>query len=342
MVAIVTTNLPDSSLLPNSPPTKPAGEAYLGLPRLGRQILQARLWLVLGSVVVILSVLGYHFGSRYGLVVGFFAAVSLDTLILFFDEWRILARFPSQEIEGADAWKLNQLARTLAQELSIPTPILREVESETPFVFSTSLLSPRVRLFVSSSVVRKLSEDEIKAVFASELVRSQLGYLRPATAVAAAVELFLIFAAALDAALGLRFLIWLRTSIQQRNRRLASDSTQPYTRPTMRRIYYGPFGWLARWPATLLLRLVIRRSATLETDRRTVERFNCLKELTSALHKMDSYAKTLPIDVSLAEAALFTVDPLCRHSWSSWTSVRPPVLVRRRELMAIAGGSPAT
>jgi heat shock protein HtpX len=55
--------------------------------------------------------------------------------------------------------------------------------------------------------------------------------------------------------------------------------------------------------------------------------------LAQALTKLDAYNKTLPLDVNLAEAALFVVDPLAKHGWSSWASVQPSIEDRVRNLV---------
>jgi Zn-dependent protease with chaperone function len=114
----------------------------------------------------------------------------------------------------------------------------------------------------------------------------------------------------LDAALGLRFLLGKR----------------------LRRTFFGPFTWLAMPIIALFLRLVIRRSTVSDADRQTAATFDNGAALARALTKLDSYAKTLPIDASLAEAALFTVDPLNRHDFSTWTSAAPTIEFRVRRL----------
>jgi heat shock protein HtpX len=165
-------------------------ESMLGLGALGARINESRLWVTLGLLSLAIAVAGYRIGDRYGLVIGFFIALSLDALIFFYDEWRLLNQFPSEEIEGADAWGLNRLTKDLAKRLAHPMPCLREVESETPFLFAAGLFQSRLKIFVSSALARKLSNEELSAVIACELERSKLGLTRTTTATVAAADLF--------------------------------------------------------------------------------------------------------------------------------------------------------
>src|SRR4051812_48367303 len=109
------------------PSTQSGASSMLGLRQLVEDLGKTKLWLILGLASVGISIGGYHFGDRYGLVVGFFIALGLDALIFFYDEWRLLNQFPSEEIEGNDAWGLNSLARRLAKRLGHRTPSLREI-----------------------------------------------------------------------------------------------------------------------------------------------------------------------------------------------------------------------
>src|SRR6476469_2659052 len=143
-------------------------------------------------------------------------------------------------------------------------------------------------------------------------MRFQLGQTRTTTAIVAFADLWLILVGALDAAFMLRFV---------------------FKKRPLKKWNQGPFTLISFPFVALFLRLVIRRSKAFRADRRAAETFGDEKVLAQALLKLDAYSKTLPLDVNLAEAALFLVNPLASYSWSRWASVQPPIEERVKNLV---------
>jgi len=268
-----------------------------GLAALGR----TQLWIALGLLTLVLTVGGYQWHSRNGLVVGFFIAVAVNALVFFYDEWRLMTIFPSTEIEGRDPWGLLALARDLARQMRQPMPMLREVPHSTPFLFSAGLTPSRLKIFISSSLVQRLSPAEVRAVIAHEILRSKTGLTQITTASVAIADLFLILAGAIDTVLTARLIF----------------------RRRKQRVYFGPITWMIFPLIAAFLRLTIQRKNFLSVDRVAAKQMGFEQPLVSAFVKLDAYGKNLPLDVNLAEAALFATDPLSFHSWSNWASVQP-------------------
>jgi len=236
-------------------------------------------------------------------LIGFFVALGLNALVFFYDEWRLLSLFPSTEIEGRDPWGLVALNRSLAKKHGLPTPSLYEVASETPFIFSAGLIPARLKIFVSTSLVRRLNADELTALFTHELLRSHVGLTQLTTAAVSVADMWLIVARFIDALLTARF-IWARRSKQAR-------------------LCFGPITTVSFPFVVIFLRLIIRRKRYLFVDRMAASQIGQEKLLVSALVKLDSYGKNLPLDVNIAEAALFSVNPLSLYKWSRWAAVQP-------------------
>lgn len=275
----------------------------------------SKVWFTLGALSLALTWTGYRFGDRYGLLVGFFSALGLTALVFFFDDWRLAGQFRVVELEGRDAYGLSSTLRDLTRNLKLPKPSLLEIHSPTPFIFSAGLFPRTLKVFVSTSLGKKFTANEIRLLMAAELIKLQSGQTRTLTAAVAFADLWLLIMSALDAA----FLIRL------------------FRRRKPMRCALGPFTWMSRPPVAWFLRLVIRRSCYFEIDRQTVESFGQDLIYAQALAKLDAYNKALPLDVNLAEAALFPVSPLSAYTWASWASVQPPIEERIR---ALAGRYP--
>lgn len=275
------------------------------------RVIEMKLWILLVAMTLLFSWAGFHFFGRYGLLVGFFTAVGLDALIYFYDELRVEPRFPATQFEGRDPWGVLRLIREQARKLGFSkAPPVFEVASETPFLFSTGLTSRRFRLYISTGALKRFNEEELRSLVSYELLRFKSGLTRTSTAVCAIADLWLLLANSIDAVFLLRV----------------------FLRRTPRRWRIGPLTWLSLPLVSLLLRLVIHRSTILEIDRQVAE-LTKDRTYSEALVKLDSYNKTLPLDVSAAEAAHFTVSPLAKYSWSQWASVQPPVASRVRALI---------
>ena len=277
---------------------------------------QTQVWIALALASLALTWGGMKLGDRFGFLIGFFLAVGLNALVMFYDDWRLNSQFPGHDLEGRDPWNCLFMTRHLVRQLaaksgrSFPMPTLREVPSETPFVFASGLTSKRLRISISTAAMHRLEADELGAVIGFQLMRFHTDQLRVTTAAAALSDLIFTLAGALDAAFFLRF----------------------FLRQQPRRSCPGPVTWLILPFVIAFLRLVIQRKSMLAIDHLTAETFGCGPALARALVKLDAYNKTLPSDVNCAEACLFTVDPLASLESSHWASVQPPIDERIRSL----------
>ena len=117
----------------------PPPVSTVSLQKIFEQIRAANLWIVLGAISLLMTWGGYelgnHWGSRYGLLIGFFAAVAFNALIFIYGEWRLQSQFVGRELEGQDPWGLLALSRELSAKLKLPRAQLCEISSETPFIF---------------------------------------------------------------------------------------------------------------------------------------------------------------------------------------------------------------
>jgi heat shock protein HtpX len=297
-----------------------------------------RLWLSLMTLSLTIAVSGYHLNGRMGLLIGFFIAVGLNLLVAFYDEWRLMALFPASELEGQDPWSILKLTREVSRQ--IQTQLLTQsqtqsqqqtaadertratlpsvwlVKSPTPFIFSAGLLPSRLKVFISSGLISRLSEAEIRALLTHELLKSKTGLTQITTAAAAIADVWMLAASWADYLITCRFIFALLRQKSDQKRDQTND---------LKRVYFGPFTWILFPLLAGFLRLVIHRKTILKIDRMTASDFGQLDAFVSALVKLDSYGKNLPLNVNLVEAALFSVDPLASYSWSNWASVQPSI-----------------
>ena len=271
-------------------------------------VFRYRVILSMVIVTLVFSWLGFHFGDRYGLLVGFFSAAGLISLILLYVERRLANIFPRNELEGVDPYGILRTVRDEANARGLRTPPVFIVDLETPTAFSAGLFTRDAKLYLSRGLVHRLSSEETRLVIAYELERMKREQTQSITALASLASLFATVANAVDSLLLLPF-----------------GPRRQELRP------YGPMTLFTSPLVAAFLRFGFSRSAIIEADH-AVGTSKSPEEWARLLWKLDAYNKTLPLDVNLAEASLFTVNPLSRLGWLRFTSAQPEIETRVREL----------
>jgi heat shock protein HtpX len=287
----------------------------------------AKVWVVM-AVISLALIFGGHALGRFGLLLGFLLALSVNSLVFFYADIRIAGLFPGRELEGQDPWGILRETTALARQLGIPRPMVVLIESDTPLAFSAGLLPSRSTIYLSRELLARLTEDEIKIVLAYELHRLKTQQTAAATAASALVGFLTHSARTLDNVLTLRWFFGLFESVRAHRATLLRHGG----------IAAGPMTLLVSPLVALLVRASVSRKALLASDRASGE---ITKQgagtVARTLWKLDSYAKTRPFPVDLAEAHLFTVSPLTRYPMWKFASAQPPIEAR---LKALTGHEP--
>lgn len=275
----------------------------------------AKVWGGLALIALTLTIGGYHVGNRYGLLVGFLLTITLTVFITLYDEWHLRTLFSVTELEGQDPWGVLRKCRELTSRLRIPRqrqPSIFLIESKTPIAYSAGILPNRSSLFISRGLIETLTPEETEAILSYELIRLKNKLAATGTAGAALAGLITAFARALDTLFFLR-LFW----------KLLRPKRPAPTGPI--EILFSPL-------VALVIRLANSRGAILETDRLTAQFLGKDNALPTALLKLDSYNKCRPFRIDLADAHVFTVNPLARKRRWNALVVQPKTEDRIRRL----------
>jgi heat shock protein HtpX len=271
-----------------------------------------RVVLALTLMTLLFSWAGLHFWDRYGLLVGFFSAMALVSLVFFYVERRLSNLFHSIELEGVDAHGILRIVRELSKAVGVRTPQVFILSLATPTALSAGLYERSSKLFLTEGLIARLSIDEIKLVITYELERLKNEQTQSLTALTAIATLVSTIANAFDAVL-----------------------LFPFRRRRQELRVYGPMTFLTSPLVALLVRLAAPRESILEIDGKVGTATATAEAWAQTLWKLDAYNKTLPLDVNLAEACLFTVNPLNRfqnYPWCRMASAQPPIESRVRHL----------
>ena len=273
-----------------------------------------------------LIVTGHSIESRFGLLIGFFLALSLNSLVFFYADLRLDSLFPSQTLEGQDAWGILRLARNLAGRTGMKLPNIHVIESETPLAFSAGLMPKRSSVFVSRALLEKMSDKELEIILAYEFRRLDTQQTAAATAISALVGLLSFTARLIDDVILLRFITCFFRKTSDRIELLKHGGVR-----------FGPMTLLISPLVAFLVRVSVSRKAIISTDRFVADLTGDRSLVARTLWKLDSYAKTRPFPVNLAEAHLFMVSPLVRYPLWRFAVAQPPI---ERRLFHLTGHEP--
>jgi Zn-dependent protease with chaperone function len=287
----------------------------------------AKVWVVLIAISLAL-IFGGHAVGRFGLLVGFLLALSLNSIVYFYADLRLASLFPGHELEGQDAWGLLRQTKELARAIGVRIPAIVLIQSSTPLAFSAGLLPQQSKIYLSDELLKRLTNDEIRIVLAYELHRLKTQQTSSATAASALVGLITLTALTIDNILMFRWIGSLMPSVREKRTTLLRHAG----------IILGPMTLLVSPLVALLVRASVSRKALITSDRVSGEITRSGSgTVARTLWKLDSYAKTRPFAVNLAEAHLFTVSPLTRYPMWRFASAQPPIEAR---LKALTGHEP--
>lgn|GEM_PF-1257584 len=262
-----------------------------------------KIWGALGGLSLMLIFGGHFIADRYGALVGFLAALALNSWVIWTVDWRLLHLFPSTELEGQDAWGLVSQTHALAARHSLAAPRVHIVEV-SPTAYSAGLFLSRSHLFLSSALLELLTTDELQAVVAIELARMSHQITTLATASCALVNLIAGFSAVVD-----------QTLFLQAFRRDQPGQIRPM------RLLVSPL-------VGIVLRAALSHAQILRADRTAASWIRSPHTVAQALTKLDSYQKTRPLIVGIGDAHLFTVSPLLRFPWCKSLHTQPEISAR--------------
>lgn len=270
-----------------------------------------RSWTILFVLSLLLVLTGQEVAGREGLLWAIVVALSINSLIYFYGDQPILSFFNAKEVEGRDAWGLSRLTAQLAHKAHINKPRVFLIETQSPHAFSTGRSWQRGRIYVTSGLVQLLTEDELEAVIALQVIHiKQMNTLsfHIGSCIAAAL-LFVTFT--LD-----RLLRWL-TGIKNVKH---NDSSFFFT------LLMAPV-------VASTLHLIIGEQLYFNSDQQSAELTGKAESLAQALWKLNSYRKTRPFDAPVFAAHSFTVTPLQDYGWYKWVQIQPTVKRRIKRLI---------
>ncbi|HZP96833.1 MAG TPA: zinc metalloprotease HtpX [Candidatus Limnocylindria bacterium] len=222
-------------------------------------------------------------------------------------------------VSEAEAPDLYRVAARVAQIANVPMPRVYVIDQQAPNAFATGRDPQHAVVAATRGIIEITSERELTAVLAHEI-----GHVKNRDTLVMAVVATIAGAISYLAQMA-QWSMWMGGG-----RRDDRDSGQLGTIGMLLGIILLPL-------AAMLVQLAISRSREYGADDQGASLTHDPLALASALRKLESYSKKIPMQVNPAVAPLFIVQPLLPGGLSGLFSTHPPIERRIARLERMAG-----
>ena len=269
---------------------------------------QLKTTLLLGSLTGLIILIGRYFGGSSGMVIAFVFAVLMNFGSYWFSDKIVLKLYKSSQLSSQESPELYSLVSRLSQSASLPMPKIYLIPSEAPNAFATGRNSKHAVIAVTQGILRLLNSSELEGVLAHEIAHiKDRDILISSIAATLAGVIMMIASMARWAAIFGGF--------------GGSDDDDGGILGFVVLAFLAPL-------AALIIQLAISRSREYLADSTGARIAGNPLGLASALEKLDSASKKIPIKASPATSHLFIVNPLSGKSLMSLFSTHPPTAER--------------
>jgi len=272
--------------------------------------------LLLGALSALLILGGQAFGGRNGLYLGLFFAVAMNFAGYFFSDKIALATYSAQpvtETENPEVYRrVAPIVRNLTQRMGLPMPRLWLIQEDSPNAFATGRNPAHASVAFTTGILQIMDDREIEGVVAHEL-----GHVLHRDILISSVAATI--AAAITALARMAF--WFGGSRSDDDNRGGG---------------WGGLLMLILAPiAAMLIQMAISRTREFDADEASAKYTGTPYNLVSALQKLETYSKRIPMEASPATQHLFIIKPFTGQSLMRLFSTHPSTEDRIARLQAM-------
>ncbi len=272
--------------------------------------------LLLGLLSAILLVGGEALGGRQGLVIGLGLAVATNFFSYFYSDKMALAMYGAQPVtpdENGHVYdRVYPMVDELRRRMGIPMPRLWLIPEESPNAFATGRNPSHASVAVTEGILRLMDDRELEGVIAHELGHVLRRDILVST-VAATIAAAIMFMARMAFFFG-------GGSRDEDNRGNALTAVLM--------LFLAPI-------AAMLIQMAISRTREYGADAASAKYTGSPDGLVSALQKLESWSKRIPMDASPATAHMFIIKPFSGQTMMRLFSTHPSTEQRIQRLLAM-------
>ena len=264
--------------------------------------------MLLGLLSAVLMFIGQALGGGSGMVAGFFFAVVMNFGSYWFSDKIVLRMYRAQEV--GPGHRLHDLVALLAQRAGLPQPKVYIIPDPSPNAFATGRNPEHAAVAATEGILRVLDDDELAGVIAHELAHvKHRDILISSVAATIAAAIMLIS----------RFAMFFGGS--------RDDNRGSNPIALLATVILAPL-------AAMLIQAAISRSREFDADAGGAAMAGGPNGLVSALKKIETASRAIPLDANPATAHMFIIKPFSASGLAGLFSTHPPTAQRIQALLA--------
>jgi heat shock protein HtpX len=269
---------------------------------------------LLTAMTLLLMLAGRAFGGQRGMLMALIFAAIMNFVSYFFSDKIALAMYRAQPVTREDLPRVYNIVERLAQKVGLPTPKVYLIPNDSPNAFATGRNPNHASVAVTQGILGLLTDDELEGVIAHEL-----GHVRNRDILISSIAATLAGAITFLAHIARWGVIFGGYAGDRDDRRGGAIGA-------LLMMFLAPF-------AAMLIQLAVSRSREYGADETGAQWTGNPYALASALAKIDSYSRRLPLVASPSTAHLFIIQPfLGGMSFGNLFSTHPPTAKRIERL----------
>ena len=261
--------------------------------------------LLLGVMSGLLLFGGEMLGGRNGLYTALAIAVAMNFFGYYFSDKMALSMYSAQPVtptENAEVYaRVFPLVLSLTQRMGLPMPKLWLIPDESPNAFATGRNPEHASVAFTAGILRLMNNSELEGVVAHEL-----GHVKNRDILTSSVAATLATAITFLA----RMAFWFGGARDEEDNRGGA--------------WAGIIMLILAPIAAMLIQMAISRTREYAADETSAHVTHNPDELISALSKLDSWSKRIPMaDVNPSTAHLFIIKPFSADAMMRLFSTHP-------------------
>jgi heat shock protein HtpX len=272
--------------------------------------------LLLTALTLFLLFAGQWLGGENGLILAFVLAAGMNFFSYFFSDKIALAMYRAQPVTREELPRAYEVVERLTAKQGLPMPKIYVIPNDSPNAFATGRNPKHASVAVTRGILQLLTDEELEGVLAHEL-----GHVRNRDILTSSIAATLAGAITLLARMGYWAALFGGYGGGNRNEREGGGFS------ALLMLILAPL-------AATLIQLAISRSREYEADATGAQMTGNPYALASALQKLDTYSRRVPLQASPSNAHLFIVAPLLsKGDLASLFSTHPPIPKRIERLI---------
>ncbi len=267
---------------------------------------------LLTALTLLLMFFGRYFGGENGMLLALAFAAVMNFVSYFFSDKIALAMYRAQPVTREQLPRAYEIVERLTQKIGLPMPKIYVIPTESPNAFATGRNPKHASVAVTHGILGLLNDEELEGVLAHEL-----GHVGNRDILISSVAATIAGAITMLASMG-RFAMIFGGGGGGRDRRGGGLA--------------GLFMLIVAPIAASLIQLAVSRSREYQADATGAHYTGNPYALASALQKLDTYSRRVPMQASPSTAHLFIIQPLLGMNFGNLFSTHPPIAKRIERL----------